>query len=90
MNKCLDAIDRFFNWIDKCYWRFMNSDPVRNCPVYKEEGCCLVDGPLCYFPNCDIYLNKMGDDFTICSKCKKIHSCVSNNYGLGCYDKEIS
>lgn len=28
------------------------SDPVYRCNVYKEIGCCHVDGPLCDFPQC--------------------------------------
>lgn len=81
----LNLIDAFFNWVDRCYWRWMNSDPVRNCPVFKEGECNLVDGPCCNFPNCDMYLNKMGKDFMSCANCDLNGLCSSKNYGLGCY-----
>lgn len=29
-------------------------DPVKGCPVHKNEGCSHVDGYLCDYPNCDI------------------------------------
>jgi len=33
------------------YWwdaaRFMLDDPVKDCNLYKDEGCAHVDGPLC-------------------------------------------
>lgn len=31
-----------------------STDPVKHCRVYKEDGCCHVDGLLCDFPKCDI------------------------------------
>ncbi|OQB40304.1 MAG: hypothetical protein BWY04_01393 [candidate division CPR1 bacterium ADurb.Bin160] len=36
------------------------NDPVFNCKMYKEQGCCHVDGILCDFPKCSMneeYIN---------------------------------
>lgn len=44
MNKLKELINR---------WR--NSDPVKHCPVYKEDGCAFVDSFMCNFPHCYIY-----------------------------------
>ena len=41
--------------IKERFYRWINSDPVKNCPVFKEEGCAFVDGFLCNYPNCEIY-----------------------------------
>jgi hypothetical protein len=30
------------------------NDPVRFCEVYKESGCCHVDGPLCDMRTCSL------------------------------------
>ena len=43
MNKLKELINR---------WR--NSDPVKHCPVYKENGCAFVDSFMCNFPHCYI------------------------------------
>ena len=32
----------------------MIDDPVKGCPVYKNEGCSHVDGYLCDYPDCHI------------------------------------
>lgn len=29
-------------------------DPVKNCEVYKQEGCSHVDGVLCEFDTCEV------------------------------------
>jgi hypothetical protein len=34
-------------------------DPVKHCLVYKQDGCCHVDGFLCDYNTCDIRLNWM-------------------------------
>ncbi len=31
-----------------------SNDPVKGCPIYKNEGCSHVDGYLCDYPNCDM------------------------------------
>lgn len=35
----------------------IRNDPVKKCPVYLQEGCAHVDGPLCDFPNCSMVLS---------------------------------
>lgn len=32
------------------------NDPCKGCAVYREIGCCHVDGFLCDFPSCSILL----------------------------------
>lgn len=32
----------------------LSNDPVKHCPVYKEKGCCHVDGIECKYPECSI------------------------------------
>ena len=32
----------------------MRNDPVRECRLYRDKGCCHVDGILCDFPVCDM------------------------------------
>ena len=29
-------------------------DPLRECGMYRDKGCCYVDGPMCDFPVCDM------------------------------------
>lgn len=80
-------MNRIVNKLKRLYWRWRNSDPVRKCPVYKNEGCSHVDGLLCNFPNCDIYHDYMGDKWTYCPDCQYIDNCgYTNKYGLGCYN----
>lgn len=46
-----------FNKIKKLfisYKEYRKYDPVKNCKVYKEEGCSHIDGYLCDMRNCDI------------------------------------
>lgn len=41
-------------------------DPVKQCPVYKDEGCTHVDGYLCDYPKCSIveqYLDERKEDY---------------------------
>ena len=74
----------------KLYYRFKNSDPVNNCPVYKDEGCSLVDGPVCPYPKCNLIHEHLGHNFIFCSECFYNECCSSNQYGLGCYDGKIN
>lgn len=32
-------------------------DPVKYCPVYTEDFCSHVDGPLCNYPFCSVMRN---------------------------------
>ena len=51
-------------------WRKLrNSDPVYNCPVYKNEGCAYVDGPFCV-PDCKIVYNYLDRKWVCCLMCK--------------------
>lgn len=45
-------LQKLINWIKN----MVNNDPVKYCTVYKREGCAHVDGLLCNFPDCHIYL----------------------------------
>ena len=72
--------------IKRLWYRWRNSDPVKNCPVYQNEGCSHVDGMLCDFPDCHIYHEYMGHNFCACSSCLLNSNCSGRNYGLGCYD----
>jgi hypothetical protein len=42
------------NFIKKIINKLRSTDPVYNCPVFLNEGCAHVDGPLCDYPNCNI------------------------------------
>lgn len=45
----------------KSLWWYLKNDPVRKCRLYKEQGCCHVDGFLCDFPDCSMnkeYINE--------------------------------
>lgn len=48
-------IVKIINKLKRWYWCWRNSDPIKNCPVYKNKGCSHVDGLLCNFPNCSTY-----------------------------------
>ena len=73
----------------RSYYRFRNSDPINNCPIYKQEGCSHVDGPFCSFPECDLVHKHLGHKFIFCSECFYNESCSSNQYGLGCYEGKL-
>ena len=30
------------------------ADPISGCELYKNKGCCHVDGPLCDYPKCEM------------------------------------
>ena len=46
----------------------------------------MVDGPYCNFPNCNIRLKYLGDNFISCSDCTKNDYCTDTNYGKGCFN----
>lgn len=77
---------KIFKKIKRLWYRWLNSDVVYECPVYREEGCSHVDGMLCDFPHCDIYHERMGNDFVGCAECVFLQECCSSKFGLGCYD----
>lgn len=77
-----------FKKIKRLYYRLRNSDPVKNCPVYREQGCSHVDGLLCFFPDCDIVHEYMGHEWIGCGGCTLNEQCCRKQYGLGCYDGE--
>lgn len=29
-------------------------DPLKNCALFKDQGCAHIDGMLCDFPNCEM------------------------------------
>ena len=73
--------------IKKFFFKLKNNDPLFNCEYHKQCGCVHVDGPLCDFPNCDIRLAHIGNDFVYCSKCVYFGNCCLNKFGLvGCYN----
>ena len=41
--------------IKRLIW-YMKNDPVKKCDLYKDKGCAHVDGMLCDFPTCSMYL----------------------------------
>lgn len=68
-------------------WRKLrNSDPIYNCPVYKNEGCAFVDGPFCIPSNCKIVYNYLDRKWVGCVMCKFNDECCSKYYGFGCCD----
>lgn len=78
------SLKNILNKLKRSYYRFKNSDPIKNCPKYLKDGCSLVDGPWCTFPDCNIIRKNMGGSFVICSECKNMEQCHSHNFGLGC------
>ena len=44
----------FIKKIIKFFKELELGNPVKYCEVYKNEGCCHVDGLLCDYPNCSI------------------------------------
>lgn len=71
--------------LKRWYYRFRNSDPVKNCPVYLGEGCSHIDGLICPFPNCSVVSEYLGESFISCAGCAYQDSCSSEQFGLGCY-----
>lgn len=79
-------IKYFIEKLRRAYWHFLNSDPIRNCQVYKDEGCSLVDGPFCNFPKCSILYDYNGTEWVACCGCIYNEDCISPKYGLGCFE----
>lgn len=75
--------------IKRVWYRLCNSDPVYNCPVYKNEGCAYVDGPLCVPSDCEIVHKYLGHRWIGCVACQFNDECCSKHYGLGCYNGSI-
>lgn len=71
--------------LKRWYYKFRNSDPVKKCPVYLNEGCSHVDGIICPFPNCSLVNEYLGKSFISCASCAYQDSCSSEQFGLGCY-----
>lgn len=72
----------------RLYYRLINSDPVKNCPVYKDEGCAFVDCPYCNISNC-LFIDKLkGDKWVGCAICAYQDACSNSNFGIGCYNGE--
>lgn len=49
-------------------------DPVKGCPVYKNEGCSHIDGYLCDYPDCDImkkYMKNADDEDRVIDAARK-------------------
>lgn len=68
-------------------WRKLrNSDPVYNCPVYKNEGCAHVDGPFCIPSDCKIVYNYLDRKQVGCLMYKFNDECCSKYYGFDCCD----
>ena len=72
--------------LKRWYYRFRNSDPVKKCPVYLNEGCSHVDGPACFFPDCKCMDTHLGRRFVGCVCCAYQDSCSSKQFGFGCQD----
>ena len=72
--------------LKRWYYRFHNSDPVKKCPVYLNEGCSHVDGPACFFPDCKCMDTYLGRKFVGCVCCAYQDSCSSKQFGFGCQD----
>lgn len=72
--------------IKRCFFKFKNNDPLYKCPVYKDKGCCHVDGPLCDFPHCNIVHEYLNDKFVFCPDCVNFDDCISGHFGFGCYN----
>lgn len=75
------GITRFFK---RLYYKLRNSDPVRSCPVYKNDVCAFVDSPYCDVKNCKSLKSYMGDKWVGCASCLFQDACSSKNFGLGC------
>lgn len=72
--------------IKRIWHRFKNSDPIYNCPVYKNEGCAHVDGPFCVLSECNIVRKYLDNKWTSCVTCEFNYECCSKHYGLGCHN----
>lgn len=74
-----------FNELKRMYLRYKNSDPYYSCEYFNKEGCNMVDGLYCNFPNCNIRLKYLGNDFVFCPDCVEYDDCLSGKFGIGCY-----
>lgn len=61
--------------IKRIWHRFKNSDPIYNCPVYKNEGCAHVNGPLCVPSECNIVHKYLDNKWTGCATCEFNYEC---------------
>jgi hypothetical protein len=80
--------ERLWRSLKRFWYCLLNSDPVRHCPVYKEQGCAHVDGLLCNFPDCPVFRGFMDRRWVGCAECSFLDVCCSKNYGFGCHDGE--
>lgn len=77
------------NKLKRFYYKFKNSDPIKNCPVYLKKGCSCVDGPICPFPKeCNLVKEYLDSNWISCCECSFIDNCCSNQFGFGCYKGE--
>lgn len=79
---------RLWRSLKRFWYCLLNSDPVRHCPVYKEQGCTHVDGLLCNFPDCPVFRGFMDSRWVGCAECSFLDVCCSKNYGFGCHEGE--
>ena len=79
---------RLLRSLKRFWYCLLNSDPVRHCPVYREQGCAHVDGLLCNFPDCPVFRGIMDRRWVGCAGCSFLDVCCSKNYGFGCCDGE--
>lgn len=84
----LNIIMNLIKKLKRFFYKLKNNDPVYKCPIYKKEGCSHVDGLLCYFPNCNVVQQHLGDKWVCCVNCKYQDECCSKQFGFGCYDGE--
>lgn len=68
----------------RLYYKLKNSDPVRSCPVYKNESCAFVDSPYCDVKSCNVLKSYMDEKWIGCAACLFQNVCSSKNFGLGC------
>ena len=80
--------ERLLCSLKRFWYCLLNSDPVRHCPVYREQGCAHVDGLLCNFPDCPVFRGFMDSRWVGCAECSFLDVCCSKNYGFGCCDGE--
>jgi len=55
----LESMD--YGGIEGRYWaptKWLPYDPVKDCEIYKTEGCVHVDGMICNIEECNSKLNK--------------------------------
>lgn len=73
--------------IKRFWYRLRNSNPVRNCPVFKDRKFCVfVFSPRCKSYDCPTLQKYFGYKWTRCGNCKLSDECCNKNYGFGCYN----